>query len=191
MVSLDRSVIDRARRGDPDAFETMWRAFQPHLLRSLRARRVRDAEDVASDVWMDVAASLARLDGDRELTDEDVRRLVFTIAHRRGVDAVRRSVRRREVVTDVPPTAAVPDAAEHHEASDSLDRALAEVRRLPPNMAEVVILRIVHDLPVCDVAEITGLSEGNVRVLVHRGLSRLASKKSVTETRPATMFQVP
>lgn len=59
------------------------------------------------------------------------------------------------------------------EASDSLERALSLVRRLSPSTAEAVMLRVVYDLSVGEVSEITGRSEGAVRVLVHRGLGRL------------------
>jgi RNA polymerase sigma-70 factor, ECF subfamily len=47
------------------------------------------------------------------------------------------------------------------------------VRRLPPDQADAVLLRIIADLDVGDVAAIMGKREGNVRVLVHRGLEKL------------------
>ena len=53
---------------------------------------------------------------------------------------------------------------------DDLDRALALVRRLPPDQADAVLLRIVAGMDVGQVAELMGRSEGSVRVLVHRGL---------------------
>jgi DNA-directed RNA polymerase specialized sigma24 family protein len=55
------------------------------------------------------------------------------------------------------------------------DDALRLIRRLPPDMAEAVSLRIAADLTVADVAEIMGKRAGTVRVLVHRGLERLGS----------------
>lgn len=59
------------------------------------------------------------------------------------------------------------------EANESLERALSIVRQLSPSTAEAVMLRVVYDLSVGEVSEITGRSEGAVRVLVHRGLGRL------------------
>ena len=49
----------------------------------------------------------------------------------------------------------------------------ALVRRLPPDQADAVLLRIVAGMDVGQVAEVMGRSEGSVRVLVHRGLQRL------------------
>jgi RNA polymerase sigma-70 factor (ECF subfamily) len=59
---------------------------------------------------------------------------------------------------------------------DSTYRALAVVQQLPRDQAEAVVLRIVGSLEYSDVAEVMGRSTGAVRVLVHRGLRRLASE---------------
>jgi RNA polymerase sigma-70 factor (ECF subfamily) len=77
-----------------------------------------------------------------------------------------------EDVDDV--AASSPAAEDDYLAESAIDRAIAVVRQLPPDMADVVMLRIVNDLPVATVAEITGQSEANVRVLAHRGLKKLA-----------------
>ncbi len=52
------------------------------------------------------------------------------------------------------------------------------------------MLRIVNELTYADVAEILGTSEGNVRVLVHRGLRSLRSKIVVTNPEHSTMYLV-
>jgi RNA polymerase sigma-70 factor (ECF subfamily) len=56
----------------------------------------------------------------------------------------------------------------------STDRAIAMVRRLPPDQADMVMLRVVAGLDVAVVADIVGKSPGAVRVSVHRGLRALA-----------------
>ena len=66
----------------------------------------------------------------------------------------------------------VGDRAE--EAREATRRAVALVRTLPPDQAEVVLLRVVAGLEVAEVAELLGRSTGSVRVLSHRGLRRLA-----------------
>jgi RNA polymerase sigma-70 factor (ECF subfamily) len=47
------------------------------------------------------------------------------------------------------------------------------VKRLPQEYAEVIMLRVVADLDASEVAEIVGKTQGNVRVLTHRGLKQL------------------
>ena len=54
-------------------------------------------------------------------------------------------------------------------------------------MAEAVLLRVVADLAVDEVAEVIGRHEGHVRVLVHRGLRRLAQELAVTKEPSTTI----
>ena len=189
MVPLLSPALEAAQHGDRAAFAALWRTYQAPLLRYLRARRTPSPDDVASQVWIDVATSFGRFEGG----DDDFRRWLFTIAHRRSVDEVRRLVRSS---ASHPPLAV--RAADHiagadidHEAFDALDRAVALVATLPDNQAEAVMLRVVNDLPIADVASVLNISEGNVRVLVHRGLTRLRRRMSVTDAGAPAMKRVP
>jgi len=182
--------FDDARRGESAALAGLFREYHGALLRYLRSRRVDGAEDVASDVWIDVARGIGRFEGQAD----DFRRWLFTIAHHRSVDAVRRSVRRAESSLDGgwDTTRGFVDGADVESEKDrGLDRAIAMVASLPDNMAEAVMLRVVNDLPISDVAEIMGTSDGNVRVLVHRGVERLRRKFVVTDRDGSTMSLVP
>ena len=185
MVRRPPTTLDRARRGDRDALAELWRTHNAPLLRYLRARRTPSPDDVASQVWVDIAKSIDRFEGEAD----DFRRWLFTIAHRRSVDEIRRVVRRNGLAIRSADHVAGADA--EHDRHDSLDRAIALVSTLPDNLAEAVMLRVVNDLPIADVASVMGTSEGNVRVLVHRGLTRLRRKLCVTDEARQTMKGVP
>jgi len=165
-TTTEDAVLDRARRGDKDALAALFRTLQPQLLRYLRGRLPGAAEDLAAHTWLDAVRNLHRFTGG----PEDFRRWLFTIARRRAQDELRRRARRPEVVTDRLPDVVTDD--ELH-AGDDLGQALALVRQLPDAQADAVLLRIVADMDVSEVAEVMGRSEGSVRVLVHRGLHRL------------------
>ena len=186
-------VIRRARAGDRDALAHLWRSYQHLLLRYFRGKGMSEPEDLASIVWIEVAAGLSRFDGD----EPDFRRWLFTIAARRRIDNLRSGRRRqgrleREQQLFVPPFD--PDPSQRAECTDALDTALMLVRTLPPDQAEAVLLRVLGDLSIAEVAEIMGRREGAVRVLVHRGLRRLAAhpdlhpRLAVTETQHGTMY---
>lgn len=179
------STLERAARGDREALADLWRRHHAAVLRYLRSRRTVDAEDVASQVWIDVAGSIARFDGD----GDDFRRWLFTIAHRRSVDSIRRGVRGDALAVRAADgvAASAPGADAEFERTTALDRAIALVATLPDQMGSAVMLRVVNDLPVADVAAVLGITEGNVRVLVHRGLARLHRKIGVTHDGSATM----
>ena len=59
------------------------------------------------------------------------------------------------------------------EALDT-DAALRVIRKLAPDQAEVILLRVVAGLDMARVAQILGKRPGAIRVLQHRGLRRLA-----------------
>ena len=62
--------------------------------------------------------------------------------------------------------------------------ALARIAALPPDQADVVLLRVIGDLSVAAVAEILDKRPGAVRALQHRALRNLAkdvSDQGVTE----------
>ena len=78
-----------------------------------------------------------------------------------------------------------------HVRLTALDRAIALVSSLPDNQAEAIMLDVVNDLPAADVAAIMGIRQGNVRVLVHGGVTRLRRKISVTDEPGPAMKRVP
>jgi RNA polymerase sigma-70 factor, ECF subfamily len=179
-------VIRRAQDGDREALGQLWRAYQHLLLRYFRGKGMSEPEDLASTVWVEVASGLDRFDGD----EPDFRRWLFTIAARRRIDDIRSTNRRADRLERAPvderPRDA-PSAGEEADRANALDRALAMVRSLPDDQAEAVLLRVVADLAVPEVAAIMHRSEGAVRVLVHRGLKRLAERLPVTNRDSETM----
>jgi len=85
-------ILAAARLGEEWAVAALWRDVHPRLLRYLRmVARGADAEDLASDVWIEVAGGLGRFEGDRHA----LLRFTFTICRRRVIDAGRRERRRR------------------------------------------------------------------------------------------------
>lgn len=167
-------ALRRARAGDETGFVELWRDLHPRLLRYLRVRARGNHEDVAAETWLQVVRDLGSFSGNAD----GFRAWLFTMARHRAIDAARAAAARPALsVPDFtavgrPPTAAPAEA----EALDriSTERAIALVRRLPPDQADMVMLRVVAGLDVPTVAEIVGKSPGAVRVSVHRGLRALS-----------------
>jgi RNA polymerase sigma-70 factor (ECF subfamily) len=166
-------VLIAARAGDEEAVAVLYRAVHPGLARYLRARHLRQAEDLEAEVWLAVAERLHRFDGDAAA----FRGWVYAIARKRLADTFRREGRRR--------TDPVPDQTLDH-ADDTVDparlvldrldgdeAAAFVVRHLPAAQADVVLLRVLADLDVEQVAALLGRRPGTIRVMQHRGLRRL------------------
>jgi RNA polymerase sigma-70 factor (ECF subfamily) len=170
-------ALDRARAGDESGFLELWHDLQPRLLRYLRVHSGQGCEDVAAETWLQVVRDLSNFIGDVD----GFRAWLFTIARHRAIDAARSAAARPLVlVADVAETAtgagASAAASAESEALErvSTERALALVATLPPEQAEMVMLRVVAGLDVAVVADIVGKSPGAVRVSVHRGLRTLS-----------------
>ena len=146
--------------------EDVYRALAPAVLGYLRAQRAPDPEDLLGEVFLQVARDLHRFQGD----DAARRRWVFAIAHNRLLDARRRLSRRPPVVSRD-----VPDRADTGPTDPFDPELVAALARLTPDQREVVVLRFVADLPLTDVARITGRRVGAVKALQHRAVDALSA----------------
>lgn len=173
-------LVARACRGDEDAIADLYRLHQPALERYLRARalgRARsEVDDLAQQAWLDALRNVRRFKGD----DAAWRPWLFTIARRRLIDLLRRQQRRPEELSDAGEVTSAEMASSAADEAEALESGLAAARRiaelLPPDQADVVLLRVVAGLDVEQVAAVIGKRPGNVRVLQHRGLQRLAER---------------
>ncbi len=166
-------VLAAARDGEQWAVAALYRDLHPSVLRFLRAQEPNDAEDLAADAWLDMAEGLHRFSGG----EQDFRRWAFTIARRRLVDARRRAARRRTVTAPHEVLDAhLPAGDVEAEAMGNLGsaEAMARIAALPPDQAEVVLLRVIGGFGAAEAAAIVGKRPGAVRALSHRALLRLA-----------------
>ena len=166
-------VLAGAMEGDEPSFVELYRDVHPALLRYLRAMSWDHAEDAASETWLEITRSLPTFTG----TEASFRGWVFTIARRKLIDRIRYETRRPSSGWDGSEDLGMStrDIAEDVVEMDSTYRALAAVQTLPRDQAEAVLLRVVGGLEYADVARAMDRTTGAVRVLVHRGLRRLAA----------------
>jgi RNA polymerase sigma-70 factor, ECF subfamily len=166
-------ALEAARAGDEQAFRVVYRSVHPGLLRYVRVLVGEDAEDVASEAWLQIVRDLGRFRGDGAA----FRAWVSTIARHRALDHLRHH--RRRPATATPPQE-MPEPKTEHDASDlaldgiSTDEAVALIAALPLDQAEAVMLRVVLGLDAQAAAKVLGKRPGAVRMAAHRGLRRLA-----------------
>jgi RNA polymerase sigma-70 factor, ECF subfamily len=109
-------LMRRAARGDAQAFATLYDELSPAVY-GLARRVVRDpakAEDVTQEVFIDVWRQATRFDVERGRA----KTWVMTIAHRRAVDAVRRSEAQKRQDHQ-----GAPDDVSHDQPGDALMEA--------------------------------------------------------------------
>ncbi|GAA3868545.1 RNA polymerase sigma factor [Streptomyces lacrimifluminis] len=166
-------AVARAQDGDEAAFAVAYRLVQPGLLGYLRGLVDDEAEDVASDAWLEISRDLGRFKGD----GAGFRGWTATIARNRALDLLRRRRTRprgtalEQDVLDLPGPHSTPDQALE---ALSTEYALGLIAGLPRDQAEAVLLRVVVGLDAPAAARVLGKRPGAVRTAAHRGLKRLA-----------------
>lgn len=168
-------AVQRAQQGDEAAFRTLYQSVQPGLLRYLRVLVGSQAEDVASETWLQIVRDLGSFRGD----DQAFRGWAARVARNRAIDQLRRQ-RRRPVVAGQE-LAQLPDPPSGDDTSTlaleaiSTYAAVALVASLPRDQAEAVLLRVVLGLDAATAGRVLGKRAGAVRTAAHRGLRRLAA----------------
>jgi RNA polymerase sigma-70 factor (ECF subfamily) len=165
-------ALDAARRHEEAGFRLLYRWMNPRLLRYFQGRVGAMAEDLTAEVWADAARALDGFGGDWTA----FRAMLFTIARRRLVDLRRRQGRSIACmpIDDAPDRPSTEDTeTDTLSAIATRDAVRSIVDGLPFEQAEILLLRVLGDLDVREVARLLGKSPGAVRVAQHRALQRL------------------
>ena len=161
------ALVLAARGGDRGAFGMLYQRFGRMVHGVLLSRVPRgQVEDLAQDVFL---TALKRLDSLR-----DPARFggwLAIIARNRATDFHRR---RREMV-ELPDDLAGSVNDEEQEALAVLET----LRALPEAYRETLVLRLVEGMTGPEIAARTGMTEGSVRVNLHRGMKLLKEKLGV------------
>jgi RNA polymerase sigma factor (sigma-70 family) len=162
-------LLESAREGSEAAWQELYGGLAPMVLGYLRANGAPDAEDVLSEVFLQVARDIATFDGE----ERGFRSWVFTIAHHRLIDARRHSGRRPVELAPDPPEPGDPadDAAEEALARIGVQEVQRVLEAISEEQRAVLLLRVVGDLSIEDVAKAVGKRPGAVKALQRRGLA--------------------
>ena len=168
-------LVDAARAGGGWAFGRLWERLSPAVHAYLRHRGCPDPEDTTSEVFLAAFRQIERFAGD----GRGFRAWLFTIAHHKAVDQLRRGPHRHESPLDV-----VDDGRTASSAEDSALASLgdSEVARLlamlTADQRAVLLLRVVGELSLEETAAAVGKPVGAVKQLQHRGIATLRRKLS-------------
>jgi RNA polymerase sigma-70 factor (ECF subfamily) len=180
MTEIDpQELVERVRRGEPEAFNEIVRLYHASLFRlANRVLRNRDdAQEVVQEAFLAAYQGLDRFAGRSNL-----RTWLLSITFNKSVDRIKRTTRdkwyisgelekpeaweKRETVENFTDGKANPEQElREKEMRESLDKALQQV---PAESKAVFELRDIQGLSSKEVADALGISEGTVRVRLHR-----------------------
>ncbi|HEX6021827.1 MAG TPA: sigma-70 family RNA polymerase sigma factor [Solirubrobacter sp.] len=195
----DADLVAALRRGDEAAFAELVDAWGPSMLRLARTHVPSHsiAEEVVQETWVAVLNGLDRFEG-RSSLKTWVFSILLNVARSRG-QRERRSVpfaalrERWDMHRDedvVPPErfqgrdgerpgwwAAPPsrwgDPHEQLASKEAQAVMWAAIEQLPARQREALVLRDVLGLDAGEASTAMGISEGNQRVLLHRGRAKV------------------
>ncbi len=175
-----RDLVDRAKRGDHDAFAVLVGAAIARLDAAARLI-LRDPELARDAVQEGFLRAWRNLPGlrDPDRFDAWLHRLVIHSC----IDVTRRR-RRRPIEVELTP---IHGPATGDIASAVADRELLDLalRRLDPEWRAVVVLHYFLGMPLPDVAAALGIPLGTAKSRLHRSLSAMRIAIRTDETVPA------
>ncbi len=172
------SVLTAAKLGQDWAWAYLYREIAGPVTGFLRARGVSEPEDVAGDVFFELARSLDRFEGD----ESAFRTFIFVITYHQLV-AHRETLRHRR------PRSALADEILDHLRDESGAAGLTpesptieELQRafevLTPEQRDVLSLRIIAGLSLEETARVVNRGVGAVRKLQRRGMLKVRGRLS-------------
>jgi RNA polymerase sigma-70 factor (ECF subfamily) len=172
----DAGLLERARRGDEQAFSTLFARYQRSIYRYGAYMCGRDAaDDVVQDTFLAVLRQQAR----RDAPFGSVGGYLFGIA--RHV-VIKRLAAKGDASLAAPPAELDDRPSPEPEVFDALVRAQtidavrAAIHALPAAYRESIVLCELQEMPYADAADLMQVPIGTVRSRLHRARALLAAR---------------
>ena len=171
----------RVRRdfaGVVDAYETPLLRYARHLIGPNEA----DAEDVVQETFLRLHRHVER-HGPQSV--RNLARWLFHVTHNVALDSLRRKAthqKAREGLSGIKGRAAEIERGNSPEGLTALvrraacERALEELGKLPDEQRHVLLLKVIQDMTMRDIAHITGTLLGNVAYQLNQALKGLGRR---------------
>jgi RNA polymerase sigma factor (sigma-70 family) len=167
----DDRLVQQIQRGSEAAFEVAFERHAPAILGFCRHMlgSVEEAEDAVQHTFAAAFSDLQR-GGDREIV---LKPWLFAIARNRCLSVLR--ARREQATGD--PELVTEGLADQVEQRAELRQLLADLRDLPDEQREALLLAEVGGLPQAEIAGVLGCEVGRVKGLVYRARSALVARR--------------
>jgi RNA polymerase sigma-70 factor (ECF subfamily) len=165
----ERQLVARAKE-DPSAFGALYELHFQRMYRFVYSR-VQDravAEDVTSEVFMKALRSIGRY--------QDTGRPFSAWLYQIAVNAVADRYRGQRPTDDIDEQYQLSDGTSLEETAarrDEIRRIWRLIEDLPDQQRTALVLKFQEDMKIEDIAVAMGKSPGAVKLLVHRGVTRL------------------
>lgn len=185
-ASDEHDLVRRLKAGDEEAFAALVERHHAGMVRVARGyvRSRAVAEEVAQEAWLGLLRGLNGFEGRSSL-----RTWLFRIVVNRAIstglrERVHVAVDDSELESDngrfsqdgwwvTHPTHWADEVVDRLTSPELAARVRAAIEELSPGQRDVVTLRDVEGLSSVETCTVLGISDGNQRVLLHRGRARV------------------
>lgn len=163
----DAELLEAVGGGDERAFAELHRRYAAVVFSFVLGRTADRgaAEEVSADVWLGCWRSARAFRGDSQVLTwllGIAKRQIWTHARRRRIPTAPLDEEIENLADDADDPAGLVAAAA------SVDELVAALRSLPEDLAEVVDLAWLHELPYAQIASTLGIPAGTVKSRVSR-----------------------
>lgn len=171
MTTPDEQVLERARTLDAQALADIYDRYAAPVYRYLYRLlgEATQAEDLTGEVFLKLLEALSAKRGPRDRIDG----WLFRVAHNLAMDHFRRQRKVPALPLDEELVAERDQPPEVVEQRLIAQQLRACLRRLTPEQQQVIALRFAEERPLAEVARLMGKTEGAIKTLQHRAVSRL------------------
>ncbi len=153
--------------------------YETPLLRyAARFVGAEEAQDLVQEAFLRLHRHLKRhgADGIRSTSS-----WLYRVAHNLCMDSMRRNRVRERTVDGAIREAEAPSRDEAEGLGQLVrraagERALSELSRLPGKQKQMILLKVVQEMSMTQIAEVTGMSIGNVGYHLNQALATLAAR---------------
>ena len=165
-------LVSRIRAGENDAFDELYTRYSPRIFGFLVQRLNGDVEE-AQDLTADVFAKVyQKIDGFQE-RGAPLSSWLFSIAHNRLIDAVRRRPRQPQVALEDAPQLTGGPVFQQVDQQVAMTQIEAGLALLTREQRQVIVLRFLESKSVSETAVAMNRNEEAVKKLQARGLASL------------------
>jgi len=172
--NTDQHLIDKTLKGDTRAFGELVERYQAFVFTIvIRIVKVREeAEEVAQDSFIKAFQSLASYRGESKFSS-----WLYSIAYRKGLDAIRKNKKYSslELIEEITEgdCSVIENALSYIEDQERKEVIQKCILKLPEQEAVIISLFYFEEQSIKEIAEITQLTEDNIKVKLYRSRKKL------------------
>lgn len=181
------ALVERAKAGDPSAFEELYRRYRPRIFAlalHLTGRR-SEAEDITQDAFLKAYSKIGEFEGRSEFFT-----WLYRIALHRALNVKRNQGRRKTVDLEDPRIElaikidAAGDPRRSLELHEVYAHLLAAFDRLTPVLRTTVVLTVLQGLSYKEAAVVLESNEGTIAWRVHEARKQMKSTMEKLQREP-------